>query len=616
MGLPIRAHHSRSGAAVLLRALLVLLATAAMASLAPPAKAERMTAMAMHGMPKLAPGYTHFPYANPDAPKGGRLTLGVQGSFDSVNPLIVKGVAAAGVRDYVIETLMTRGLDEPFTLYPLLAESIDAPEDRSEITFNINPKARFSDGRPVTADDVIFSFEVLKSRGRPNHRAYYKKVQRAERVSDHVVRFLFDGGGDREMPLILGLMPILPRHGVVAADFEQTTLQPMLGSGPYTIARIDAGRSITYRSNPDYWGHELPQLKGRFNFEEVRFEYYRDANAMLEAFKSGDIDFRYEEDPATWAEAYDFPAMTSGAVVRETFDTGVPAGMTGLAFNTRRKVFADPRVRAALIQMLDFEWINKSLFHGLYRRTESYFERSILASSGRPADARERALLAPYANAVRPDILEGRFHFPAGAASGFNRQNQRAAFELLRSADYELRGEHLLQRQTGTPLSFEILVATRSQERLLGGFVADLARIGITANVRLVDSAQYQSRLKSYDYDMIQVTWPASLSPGNEQSFRFSSEAARTEGTFNYAGVANPAVDAMIAAMLSAVGEEDFISAVRALDRVLLSGDYVIPLFHVPQQWVAHWARLKHPKTTPLFGYDLETWWSEPATGK
>ena len=574
--------------------------------------AERLTAIAMHGRPKLPPGFASFPYADPAAPKGGRMTLGVQGSFDSLNPLIVRGVPAAGIRDLQIETLMARGLDEPFTLYGLIAESLDMPEDRSEVTFHLDPKARFSDGTPITADDVIFTLELLRSKGRPNHRTYYKKVTKAERLSEHDVRLVLDGSGDREMPLILGLMPVLSHKSTSPETFEQTTLQPLTGSGPYVIAHVDPGRSVTYRRNPDYWGRDLPVSRGRFNLDEIRYDYYREANVMLEAFKSGGIDWRLEEDPATWAEAYDIPAVRSGAIRKEMFPTGTPAGMTGLVFNTRRPVFSDRRVRAALISMLDFEWINRSLFHGLYRRTESYFERSALASTGRAADDRERRLLAPFVASVRPEILDGRYRFPAGTGSGQNRANQQHAFELLKSAGYVVRGGRLVESATGRQLAFEILAANATQERLLGGFVSDLARVGIAARVRLVDSAQYQARLKTYDFDMIQTTWPASLSPGNEQLFRFSSEAARSEGTFNYAGVADPAVDAMIAAMLAAVDEADFVAAVRALDRVLLSGDYVIPLFHLPQQWVAYWSRLGHPAVTPLFGYVLDAWWSKP----
>ncbi len=574
--------------------------------------AEPRHAIAMHGEPALASGFAHLPYVDPTAPKGGRLVLGVNGSFDSVNPFIVKGTPVAGIRDLVVETLMARGLDEPFTLYGLLAQTIDVPADRASVTFNLNPLARFSDGRPVTADDVLFSFEVLRDRGRPNHRTYYKKVARAERLSEHSVRFMLDGTGDRELPLILGLMPILPRHLTTPDSFERTSLEPLVGSGPYRIARIDPGRAIVYERDPGYWGRDLPVNRGRFNFGDIRYEYFRDNSAMFEALKSGELSLRLEEDPAKWAEGYAIPPVADGRMLKAEVPTGVPAGMTGLVFNTRRAVFTDARVRQALIQLFDFEWINRSLFHGLYKRTSSYFERSMLSSAGRAADARERALLAPWASAVRPEVLEGRVGLPITGGDGRNRDNQRRAFELLQAAGYRLDGGRLVDGK-GQQLAFEILAATPIQARIVAGFIADLQRLGAAPTVRVVDSAQYQARLKSYDYDMIQNTWPASLSPGNEQLFRWSSSVARTDGSYNYAGVENPAVDAMIAAMLKADTADDFAASVRALDRVLLSGDYVIPLFHLPAQWLAHWRTLRAPERTPLFGYNLESWWSAEA---
>jgi peptide/nickel transport system substrate-binding protein len=575
-----------------------------------PAHCEPSHAIAMHGTPKEPPGFAAFSYVEPAAPKGGRLVLGATGSFDSLNPLIVKGTAASGVRDFVVESLMTRGLDEPFTLYGLLAEHIEVPDDRSSVTFHIDPSARFADGTPVTSDDVLFSLALLRDKGRPNHRTYYKKVTATERLSERSVRLVLDGSGDREMPLILGLMPILPRHQTDPATFEETSLQPPLGSGPYRIARVDAGRAIVYERDPGYWAKDKPVNRGRFNFDEIRFEYFRDGTALLEAFKNGAIDFRSEEDPAQWAEGYDIAAVKDGRIVREEIATGLPAGMTALAFNTRRKVFENPRVRRALIHLFDFEWINRNLYHSLFTRTESYFARSNLASSGRPADERERRLLAPFSGAVKSEIMDGTFSFPKSDGSGQNRTNWREALRLLAEAGFKLEGGKLVESASGKQLSFEILAGSPGQERLLARFAADLARLGIEARIRIVDSAQYQARLTSYDYDMIQTTWPVSLSPGNEQLFRWSSSAAATDGTFNFAGVRNPAADTMIAELLAAKDGEAFVSAVRALDRVLLSGDYVIPLFHLPRQWVAYWRHLQRPATTPLYGYGIDSWWS------
>jgi peptide/nickel transport system substrate-binding protein len=582
-----------------------------------PVAAEPKPGIAMHGEAKLAQGFEAFPYANPDAPKGGRVTLATSGSFDSLNPLIVRGEPVQGMREFVIESLMARSQDEPFSLYGLIAESIDVPPGRGEITFKIDPRARFSDGKPVTADDVIFSHALLRDKGRPNYRTYYKKVAKVDRLSDHEVRFVLDEG-DRELPLILGLMPVLPKHAVDPETFEATTLTPMaiVGSGPYKIGRIDPGRSISYERDPNYWGRDLPVNRGRFNFDEIRFEYFRDASTQFEAFKTGHINLRSEDDPALWAQGYTFPAVADGRVIKDEIAIGLPAGMTALVFNTRRPQFADPRVREALILLFNFDWVNNSLFHGLYKRTESFFERSYLSSAGKPADARERALLAPYLDRVKPAILDGTFKPPQNDGSGHNRENARRAFALLEAAGYALDRGRMVNTKTGEALSFEVLASNPGQERLLGSFRSDLAKLGIALRVRVVDSAQYQSRLKDYDFDMIQFTWPASLSPGNEQLFRWSSAVAMQPGSYNYAGVQNPAADAMISAMLAAESNEDFVSAVRALDRVLLSGDYVIPLFHVPKQWVAYWSKLKRPDVLPLFGFNIDTWWSADAGQK
>ncbi len=593
------------------RALMVALpALLALTASVWPSHAKPANGISMHGSPKQPANFTHYSYVNPNAPKGGRVVLNTYGSFDSLNPLIIKGEPVAGIREYVYESLMSRGLDEPFTLYGLVAESVEVPDDRSSITFNINPKARFSDGEPVTADDVLFTWELLKEKGRPNHRTYYSKVAKAERLSDHAVRFTFDATGDREIPLILGLMPVLPRHAIDAETFEATTLKPPVGSGPYRVAKVDSGRSITYRRNPDYWGKDLPVNRGRFNFDEIRFDYFREGSVMFEAFKTGQLNVWPEEDPRRWANGYDFSAVLDGRVVKRTFDIGLPAGMTALVFNTRRDVFAEPRVRQALILLFDFEWINRTLYAGLFKRTQSYFERSGLSSAGKAADAYERALLAPYADDVKPQIMQGTYQFPQSSGSGQNRKNQSKAFKLLKEAGYELKAGKLINKKTGRQLEFEILAASTAQEGLLLSFARDVERLGINVKLRVVDSAQYQSRLTNYDYDMIQSTWSSSLSPGNEQLFRWSAKAANMPGTYNFAGVKNPAADAMIQALLEATTEEEFISSVRALDRVLLSGDYVIPLFHIPKQWLAHWTNLKYPEKTPLFGYNLDSWWS------
>jgi peptide/nickel transport system substrate-binding protein len=410
----------------------------------------------------------------------------------------------------------------------------------------------------------------------------------------------------------MGLMPVLPKHLIDPDKFEQTSLVPPVGSGPYKIAEVQPGKSITYKRDPNYWGADLPVNRGLYNFETIRFDYYRDAASMFEAFKSGLITFRSEEDPTRWIEGYDFPARRDGRVVQEALPDDTPAGMSALVFNTRRPIFADKRVREALIRLFDFEWINRTLYHGQYARTESYFDRSKLSSHGRPADARERELLAPYPDAVTPAIMDGRFALPATDGSGENREGRQEALRLLEQAGWRLDNGRLVSATTGEPFSFEILAVTRAQERLLLAYSQALKQLGIGARIRQVDSTQYQQRKQTFDFDMIQYFWPVSLSPGNEQAFRFGSGAAATEGSFNYAGVRSPAVDAMIGAVLSARSPADFVSAVRALDRVLLSGDYLIPLFHLPKAWVAYWRELKRPDVTPLYGYRIESWWVEP----
>jgi len=568
--------------------------------------------IAMHGEPAEPSGFAHFPYANPDAPKGGRLVLAKRGSFDSLNPLIVKGESAEGIRDYLYESLLARANDEPFTLYGLIAERVDTPEDRSSVEFTLNPAAKFSDGSPITVDDVIFSFELLRDHGRPNHRSYYQKVTHVERTGDRKVKFTFDGSGDREMPLIMGLMPVLPRHLIDPETFEKTSLVPPVGSGPYLVNEVKPGASITYKRNPNYWGAKLPVNRGLYNFDEVRFDYYRDAGSLFEAFKAGAIDAQPDDDPTRWTEGYDIPAVRDGRIIKAEFSVAVPAGMSALVFNTRRPLFADQRVRQALIKLFDFEWINRTLYHGQYARTQSYFARSDLSSHGRAANERERALLAPYASEVKPAIMDGSFVFPVSDGSGENRAGRKEALALLEEAGYRLDNGKLRDKATDEVVTFEILATTRAEERLLLTYARALQDVGIDARIRQVDSAQFQRRKLTYDFDMIQYDWPVSLSPGNEQSFRWGSGAAATEGTYNYAGVKSAGVDAMIKAVLEAKDSEGFTAAVRALDRLLLSGDYVVPLFYLPTQWLAYWNKLKRPPDTPLYGYQIDTWWAAP----
>jgi peptide/nickel transport system substrate-binding protein len=572
--------------------------------------------IAMIGEPALPPGFDHLPYANPQAPKGGRITYGVVGTFDSLNPFILKGgfTTARGLRDpvfgnLVFESLMARSDDEPFTLYGLIAETVETPPDRGWVEFTLNPKARFSDGQTVTIDDVVFSLELLRDKGLPNYHDYYAKVESIERIGERGVRFHIEHARDRELPLILGLMPVLPKHAIDPARFDQSTLTPIIGSGPYVLSEVKAPDRVVYKRNPDYWGKDLPIKRGFDNYDEIRIEFYRDASTMFEAFKKGLYDVNPEGDPTQWNTGYDFPALTAGRVVKETFKTGSPKGMSGFVFNTRRPIFADIRVRRALADLFDFEWVNKNLFYGAYVRAASYFNDSDLSASGRPADEREKKLLAPFPDAVARDVMGGTYKPEVSDGSGGDRRVLRQALGELQGAGYELRDNVLVDKATGAPLAFEALVTTREDERLALAYQRTLERIGIRLSVRTVDAAQYQRRKLSFDYDMIRFTWPASLSPGNEQMNRWSVASADRNGSFNYPGAKQPAIDAMIGAMLAAPTREDFVAAVRALDRVLISGSYVVPLFYLPDQWIAHWARIEHPAKPALSGYSLPTWW-------
>jgi peptide/nickel transport system substrate-binding protein len=571
-------------------------------------------ALAIHGEPAWPANFSHPSYANPAAPKGGQLVQGVLGTFDSLNPFIVKGLPAANIRSYVVESLLARGYDEPFTLYGLLAQSVATDAARSSVTFTLNPAARFSDGRLVTAADVIFSWQLLRDHGRPNYRIYYVKAVKAEAIDARTVRFDLAGADDRELPLILALMPVLAKHATDVDKFEDTTFTPLLGSGPYKVSRVKPGESVSFTRESNYWGRDLAINRGSWNFDTIRFDYYRDGNTHFEAFKKGSYDVRLETDPGRWQTAYDFPALAQGRVVKEEFPYGLPKGMDGLVFNTRRAIFTDVRVREAILNLFDFEWINHNYFFDLYKRTASYFDDSDLSAHGVPADARERELLKPFPDAVRADIMEGRWTPPVTDGSGRDRESLHKAFALFNEAGYALKGTQLVHSASGRPFTFEILTTARDQERLALAFARSLKRAGIDVLVRSVDATQFEHRRISFDFDMMQYRWEQSLSPGNEQLFYWSSAAATQDGSRNYMGVKSKAADAMIAAMLSATTRADFVSATRALDRVLLSGFYVVPLYFPPKQWIAHWTRIKHPSQTSLFGYLPETWWAGDAT--
>jgi microcin C transport system substrate-binding protein len=579
-------------------------AVAAGLSPGPAAPAEPAHGMAMHGPPKYGPGFAHFDYVNPDAPKGGTIVLSQTGSFDSLNPFLIKGVPAKGW-ELAFERLLKRSRDEPFTLYGRIAESVEVPDDRSSVTFTLRPDARFHDGTPITADDVIFSVVTLRAKGRPNHRLYYKEVARMEKLGPRTVRLVFRPGDNRELPMIMGLMPILSKAYYKVVDFAKTTLVPPMGSGPYRVEAVDPGRSITYRRDPDYWGRDLAVNRGQYNFDVIRYDYYRDSVVALEAFKAGNVDFRREADPARWANGYASPARDRGDIVMAEITHRRPTGMYAFAFNTRRPLFRDPRVRRALAHAFDFDWVNRTLFHGAYRRTASYFENSELAAAG-PPTAAERALLEPFRDRLPPETFTRAYRPPSSPGDG--RRAMRRAIGLLKAAGWSHRDGRMVDA-AGRPAEFEILLVRPRNERLALELTRKLARLGVTARVRTVDSAQYQYRLNTYDFDMIIYWWDESLSPGNEQAFYWGATAADTEGTRNYPGIRDPAADAMIAHIIGARDRQALIDATRALDRVLQWGHYVIPLFHTRTDRVAHWNKLGRPKSTPIYGYQLDTWW-------
>jgi len=602
-----------------LRSLLTLAITSLTWLYLPPAQAEPTHGIAMHGKPALPADYQHFPYVNPEAPKGGKITYGVQGTFDSVNPFILKSMRtnARGSWDHqfgrlVFESLLFRSRDEPFTMYGLLAEKVEWPDDRKWIEFTLNPQAKWSDGVSVTVEDVLFTYELLTEKGRPPYNSRMKKIEKIEKTGERKVKFTFNENADREFPMIVALSPILPKHAIDFDTFDQSSLEKMVGSGPYTMDKVEPGKFITYKRNPDYWAKDIPSRIGFANFDEVKVEYYRNSNTLFEAFKKGLFDAFPENDPAAWRRNFDFPAVSDGRVVKDAFKTQTPAKMQGFVFNTRRKIFENRKLRAALIALFDFEWINRNLFFGAYERTVSFWHGSELASHGVEASAKELEYLAPWMDRMKPDVLNGTYTPPVSDGSGRDRKVMRHAFKLLKQAGYTRQGEKLIGPD-GAALQFEILTRSSRQEKLAIAYRRSLEKLGIEVSIRTVDDSQYQRRVQAYDYDMVMQTYTASLSPGIEQIWRWGSRSKEVPGTFNFAGVADPAIDAMIDHMLQAKSRKDFVDAVRAYDRLLISGDYLVPLFHIDEQWVARWDYLKRPEATSIYGYQFETWWDARA---
>jgi peptide/nickel transport system substrate-binding protein len=587
--------------------------------------AEPRHAIAMQGEPALPADYRHFSYVNPDAPKGGSITYCVMGSFDNLNPFIVKSLrtTARGVIDVifgnlVFESLMTRNADEAFSIYGLLAEKIDITPDRRIAEFSLDPKAKWSDGKPVTPEDVLFTYEVYTEKGRPPYSDRMAKIAKLEKTGEHSVRFTFNEHADREFPLIIAMTPILPKHAFDKETFDQTTLKPVTGSGPYTIAEVVPGERVVFQRNPDYWGKDLPAKRGFDNYDRITIEYFLNANAQFEAFKKG-ICSAYAGplytglDPNQIARDFDFPAFKNGQVIIESFERKLPPVVTGFLFNTRLPKFSDARVRRALALLYDFEWANRNIFDGKFERTASYWQNSELSALGRPAGEKERALLAPFPGSVLPEVMDGTWRPAATDGSGRDRAVLKSALDLLKTAGYSLN-DGALTAPDGQPFGFEILTASQSEERLASIYQRTLQKIGIAVSIRSVDDAQIQQRKQRFDFEVVigSTGFAGTLSPGIELIGRWGSEARDADGSFNLAGVADPAVDAMIDAMLNARDKEDYVAAVRALDRLLISGAYMVPMQHINQQSLAYWAYLAHPDKTPIFGFQLPTWWRKP----
>jgi microcin C transport system substrate-binding protein len=570
-----------------------------------------MQGIALHGQPKYGPDFTHFDYVNPNAPKGGEARFAAIGSFDTFNPFNIKGQAAAGIGP-LFESLLTSSADEAFSEYGLIAESVDVPEDRGSATFTIRPQARFHDGSPITADDVLFSFETLKAKGSPFYRFYYTNVAKAEKLGERQVKFTFASGENRELPLIMGQMPVLSQKYWRDRDFGATTLDIPVGSGPYRIERFEPGRFVVYQRDENYWGRDLPVNRGLHNIGRLRYDYYRDVSVALEAFKAGAYDLRVENVAKQWATGYDFPALDKGLVKKETFPNQMPSGMQGFAYNLRRPLFQDPKVRQALAYAFDFEWSNRNLFHGQYVRTRSYFDNSELAARGLPSPE-ELAVLEPLRKELPPEVFTTAYEPPAANDGDQFRVNLQKALQLLQEAGWTFRDRKLVNAKTGEPFRFELLIDEPTWERIGLPFARNLERLGIEMNVRSVDSAQYENRLRDFDFDMAVNVWGQSLSPGNEQREFWSSVAADQPGSRNLVGLKNPAVDRLVDQVTAAPDRASLVTRVRALDRALQWNYLVIPHWHIPYDRIAYWDKFGYPAVTPLQGVQLAAWWIDPA---
>ncbi len=590
-------------------------ALSAVCVVALPALAEPQHGIAMYGDPALPPDFVSLPYANPDAPKGGRIVQGEVGSFDSLNPHILKGNTPWQLRYLATETLMGRSYDEPFTLYGLLAESIEVPEDRSWVEFTLRSEARFSDGSPVTVEDVLWSYETLGTEGHPRYQGSWAKIASSEAVGERTVRFTFSERDD-ELPLIMGLRPILKKAQWEGRDFAESGIDIVpISSAPYVIADYDPGRHVTLKRNPDYWGKDVPYMRGQANLDEIRMEFFADGTAMFEAFKGGLLTTMRETNVQKWDTQYDFPAVTTGKIVKSVIPHQRPTGITGLVMNVRRPVFQDWRVREALITAFNFEFINQTINGEPQPRIGSYYSNSILGMEPGPAEGRVRDFLEPYADQLPPGAREG-YALPEGDGTERNRANIRKALELMEAAGWTLQ-DGVLKNASGETLSFDVLLQSGAAEpqQIVDLYLSALKRIGVDVSVTTVDSAQYTERTNTFNFDMTWFTRSLSLSPGNEQMLYWGTEAADTEGSRNLMGMKSPAAEAMIQRLLTSESRDDFIAATKALDRILTTGRYVVPIWHSPISRIAHAQELRYPQTLPMYGdwigFQPDVWWYE-----
>ena len=590
---------------VLAAALLAAGTLAAAANAAEPAHG-----LSVFGDLKYGPDFEHFDYASPDAVKGGDVTLATIGSFDNLNPFILKGQSAAGAAS-VYDTLTVNSLDEPFSVYGLLAESIEVPDDKRWVTFRLRREARWQDGVALTADDVVWTFETLMAKGHPFYRSYYAAVVKAEALDPHTVKFSFSEGNNPELPLIIGQLAILPKHFWEGREFDATTLDPLLGSGPYRFGKVDPGRSVTYERVEDYWGRDLPVKVGQDNFDTIRYDYYRDLTVALEALKSGDVDFRQEFIAKNWATGYDFPAIADGSVIKEELPDESMQPMQAIVMNLRKPKFQDRRVREALAWVYDFEWQNENLFYGAYERTKSYFQNSEMQATGLP-EGRELEILERFRDRLPEEVFTEAFTLPETDGSGNLRANYREALKLFKEAGWEIRNGRMTNVASGEVFELEWLIRQPSLEKLALNYAKTLERLGIALKTRVVDSAQYEKRMEDFDFDMTTNIWQQSPSPGNEQVDYWGSSMADVPGSRNVMGIADPVVDELVKLVVAADSREEQVAAARALDRVLLHNRYLIPMYFGPSYRVAYRDKFARPATMPENGLGFETWWVDP----